>query len=166
MITQVYLLLIFFFNDTATTEIYTLSLHDALPITPHSPTAPSPTTATLLPGATFATRAAWWPVPMTSDSVSSEGISASSSLTDRRNSVPSARGMRSPSACAPLTPLLPKKPTCTHAVCSPSWQNSHVPSENANGITTTSPGLTVRTSAPMSSTTPTASWPMLWPVSL
>src|SRR3712207_7545117 len=24
-----------FFNDTATTEIYTLSLHDALPISPH-----------------------------------------------------------------------------------------------------------------------------------
>src|SRR6266704_3076518 len=27
-------LFLFFFNDTATTEIYTLSLHDALPITP------------------------------------------------------------------------------------------------------------------------------------
>src|SRR6266540_2777867 len=27
-------LLLFFFNETATTEIYTLSLHDALPITP------------------------------------------------------------------------------------------------------------------------------------
>src|SRR5258708_33427425 len=27
----------FFFNDTATTEIYTLSLHDALPISPGSP---------------------------------------------------------------------------------------------------------------------------------
>src|SRR2546422_2843358 len=27
-------LLFFFFNDTATTEIYTLSLHDALPISP------------------------------------------------------------------------------------------------------------------------------------
>src|SRR3712207_9389146 len=27
--------LIFFFNDTATTEIYTLSLHDALPISGH-----------------------------------------------------------------------------------------------------------------------------------
>src|SRR5439155_26456265 len=27
-------LIIFFFNDTATTEIYTLSLHDALPIFP------------------------------------------------------------------------------------------------------------------------------------
>src|SRR5256885_16340531 len=28
----------FFFNDTATTEIYTLSLHDALPIYSHEPT--------------------------------------------------------------------------------------------------------------------------------
>src|SRR2546427_12724103 len=28
--------LFFFFNDTATTEIYTLSLHDALPIYKHS----------------------------------------------------------------------------------------------------------------------------------
>src|SRR5260370_31509956 len=27
-------MLFFFFNDTATTEIYTLSLHDALPISP------------------------------------------------------------------------------------------------------------------------------------
>src|SRR2546426_2394140 len=27
----------FFFNDTATTEIYTLSLHDALPILPSDP---------------------------------------------------------------------------------------------------------------------------------
>src|SRR2546427_11719959 len=27
----------FFFNDTATTEIYTLSLHDALPISPGVP---------------------------------------------------------------------------------------------------------------------------------
>src|SRR5216683_7429707 len=30
----------FFFNDTATTEIYTLSLHDALPISPGAPAAP------------------------------------------------------------------------------------------------------------------------------
>src|SRR5947207_13310711 len=29
------LIRIFFFNDTATTEIYTLSLHDALPISRH-----------------------------------------------------------------------------------------------------------------------------------
>src|SRR2546430_5957877 len=31
-ITSTYGFLFFFFNDTATTEIYTLSLHDALPI--------------------------------------------------------------------------------------------------------------------------------------
>ena len=29
---MVYIFYFFFFNDTATTEIYTLSLHDALPI--------------------------------------------------------------------------------------------------------------------------------------
>src|SRR6476619_8580234 len=31
-----FLCIFFFFNDTATTEIYTLSLHDALPIWPTS----------------------------------------------------------------------------------------------------------------------------------
>src|SRR3712207_6953148 len=31
----------FFFNDTATTEIYTLSLHDALPISPSRSATPS-----------------------------------------------------------------------------------------------------------------------------
>src|SRR5438477_7130058 len=36
----------FFFNDTATTEIYTLSLHDALPI---STSAPHPATAATCP---------------------------------------------------------------------------------------------------------------------
>src|SRR6266540_3182858 len=34
-----FLFFIFFFNDTATTEIYTLSLHDALPILAHGKTA-------------------------------------------------------------------------------------------------------------------------------
>src|SRR2546425_8437081 len=32
MVAPVAVLVLFFFNDTATTEIYTLSLHDALPI--------------------------------------------------------------------------------------------------------------------------------------
>src|SRR2546425_12863758 len=32
MILHLLIVLFFFFNDTATTEIYTLSLHDALPI--------------------------------------------------------------------------------------------------------------------------------------
>src|SRR6266487_6624912 len=35
------MLLIFFFNDTATTEIYTLSLHDALPISSRRPRSPA-----------------------------------------------------------------------------------------------------------------------------
>src|SRR3712207_9592958 len=34
--------LCFFFNDTATTEIYTLSLHDALPISFHAVECPFP----------------------------------------------------------------------------------------------------------------------------
>src|SRR5690348_18482050 len=37
---------LFFFNDTATTEIYTLSLHDALPISPASSTIASLATST------------------------------------------------------------------------------------------------------------------------
>src|SRR5438034_11361572 len=36
--THLHLYFFFFFNDTATTEIYTLSLHDALPISLGSPT--------------------------------------------------------------------------------------------------------------------------------
>src|SRR6266571_8084850 len=32
IVERLYLFFFFFFNDTATTEIYTLSLHDALPI--------------------------------------------------------------------------------------------------------------------------------------
>src|SRR5256885_8154311 len=34
MILPLIVIIFFFFNDTATTEIYTLSLHDALPICP------------------------------------------------------------------------------------------------------------------------------------
>src|SRR5438093_6705289 len=39
----------FFFNDTATTEIYTLSLHDALPISPDGVGAQRVGGASLLP---------------------------------------------------------------------------------------------------------------------
>src|SRR5437588_5496936 len=49
----------FFFNDTATTEIYTLSLHDALPISPSCGTAcltRSRTTPTAVP---IASSLAW-----------------------------------------------------------------------------------------------------------
>src|SRR2546429_2483220 len=42
----------FFFNDTATTEIYTLSLHDALPISRRRSSKPSPRP--------IAAACAWW----------------------------------------------------------------------------------------------------------
>src|SRR3712207_7571213 len=46
--------LYFFFNDTATTEIYTLSLHDALPISfgrsRSRPPAPYPTAVAIIAG--------------------------------------------------------------------------------------------------------------------
>src|SRR5215510_4306131 len=45
----------FFFNDTATTEIYTLSLHDALPTSTISP--PTPLNSTVAPISSGAT--AW-----------------------------------------------------------------------------------------------------------
>src|SRR3712207_8328521 len=67
----------FFFNDTATTEIYTLSLHDALPILgTDAPRAATPTGT--LTTDIFASRSAWcdtlhslpsarrWCVPTTS----------------------------------------------------------------------------------------------------
>src|SRR5687768_18621112 len=48
-----FLFFFFFFNDTATTEIYTLSLHDALPISAFLPmwlsASPSPTVVVVLP---------------------------------------------------------------------------------------------------------------------
>src|SRR2546429_5171497 len=40
---------VFFFNDTATTEIYTLSLHDALPISAVTPVMPSRWTPPVTP---------------------------------------------------------------------------------------------------------------------
>src|SRR2546430_7596143 len=39
LIQHIYFIFFFFFNDTATTEIYTLSLHDALPISLPEPFA-------------------------------------------------------------------------------------------------------------------------------
>src|SRR5258707_7522910 len=56
----------FFFNDTATTEIYTLSLHDALPILPFGIQAGS------RPGSSAAMRAAWSRVTVRSEEHTSE----------------------------------------------------------------------------------------------
>ena len=134
-------------------------------ITPHRPTAPSPTTAVVWPGATPAARAAWWPVPITSDKVRSDGISASSLPTGRRTRVPSACGTRTASPWPPSRSP-PHQPPCRHDVCRPSWQNTQVPSDHAKGATTRSPAFRVRTSSPTASRTPMNSWPILRPCSL
>src|SRR6266702_7823409 len=69
--------IIFFFNDTATTEIYTLSLHDALPISP--PTAlrvcplvcaSKPTTESNRPAACHSAMLPTLPRPITASSAS------------------------------------------------------------------------------------------------
>src|SRR6266705_6893084 len=65
-----FLPLLFFFNDTATTEIYTLSLHDALPISPSC----SPRTATTSP---------WSPAVATSSTRSEEHTSELQSPYER-----------------------------------------------------------------------------------
>src|SRR2546426_4647373 len=58
----------FFFNDTATTEIYTLSLHDALPISAGARPAPLPA-----PGAPRAGRAPPAPRPRAPPARASRG---------------------------------------------------------------------------------------------
>src|SRR5258705_4232187 len=58
----------FFFNDTATTEIYTLSLHDALPISPAPAmrqAASTPADATANPVSSLAAVASDAPTPAT-----------------------------------------------------------------------------------------------------
>src|SRR5258706_3613958 len=49
---MLYSSLLFFFNDTATTEIYTLSLHDALPILACAPVSTPTQTQTMTTSAT------------------------------------------------------------------------------------------------------------------
>src|SRR6266568_3467955 len=103
----------FFFNDTATTEIYTLSLHDALPAWPvtapctSSRTCAAPVSWTRPAWArwwaaarSFAPagdRSPWWPAPARScrPSGSPGSVTASScDLACRRRSPPTATGRR------------------------------------------------------------------------
>src|SRR3954466_2952146 len=87
-------------------------------------------------------------------------MSAESAATGSLTSVPSASGTRMASAWAPSSRMPSQKAPWAHDVYSPSWQNSHVPSETANGLTTRSPFSTVVTSEPVSSTTPMNSCPI------
>src|SRR6266540_6894276 len=98
--------LFFFFNDTATTEIYTLSLHDALPISPRGRRARSSATW-LIPTAEANTRKPLSaPIAMTPTSTwsrvnanVSEMAIAIAKLTHRRQrSLRASGGMSAPSA--------------------------------------------------------------------
>jgi hypothetical protein len=129
--------------------------------TAERPTAPSPTTATVVRGLTPPITAAWWPVRKTSDSVSSDGSRSLSSPTPALTRVPSASGTRTASACPPPTSPEFQNPPVRHAVCRPSRQKSQVLSEIANGAMTKSPMLRVVTCDPVSSTTPTNSCPIV-----
>src|SRR3712207_9512430 len=68
----------FFFNDTATTEIYTLSLHDALPIYPtyfgtiHAPRRIAKKVASAFRDASTARSVAELPMPRRSEEHTSE----------------------------------------------------------------------------------------------
>src|SRR3712207_9370837 len=76
-------LLFFFFNDTATTEIYTLSLHDALPISAPT-TGPVPGTRLSTPSGSPASSAASNSRYATSG-VSSLGLSTTVHPADRKS---------------------------------------------------------------------------------
>src|SRR5205809_3949362 len=56
LVLPIFLPFVFFFNDPATTEIYTLSLHDALPISARGRRSSSPWTS---PRPSGARRAGW-----------------------------------------------------------------------------------------------------------
>src|SRR2546422_5522053 len=74
-------LIFFFFNDTATTEIYTLSLHDALPISSASWCSP-----TWCRGVTGTVRSPRPPRPSTASSASPLRVASSTSRSEEHTS--------------------------------------------------------------------------------
>src|SRR3954447_14595843 len=72
--------------------------------TPRRPTAPSPTTATVLPGPASAATAANQPVPSTSEAARRLGMSSAEGTSGVATRVPSASGMRASSAWVPMAP--------------------------------------------------------------
>src|SRR5207245_26022 len=122
---------------------------------PSNPTAPSPTTATVEPGFTFAASAANQPVPMTSESVNKLGIKFSEGISGVATKVPSASGTRRKGACAP-----PTSSRCWQDDWYPIWQLGQVLSDAKNEPMTNWPGLIDLTARPTSSTMPQYSCPI------
>lgn len=123
--------------------------------TPIRPTAPSPTTATVDPACTRAAKAAYHPVPSTSETASRLGIRSSGGTSSVATSVPSASGTRASGAWAPVMNSI-----CSHEDWKPNRQCGQVLSERQKEPTTNWPGRTKMTALPTSSTIPQYSWPM------
>ncbi|CAM5564356.1 hypothetical protein SCANM63S_09385 [Streptomyces canarius] len=124
-------------------------------ITPHSPTAPSPTTTAVEPGLTSAASAAYQPVPITSETASRPGQNSSPGTSSVATRVPWALGMRTYSAWQVVM-----NSRFTQLDCHPLRQLAQVLSEVANEPTANWPGSTEVTSLPTASTKPTYSCPM------
>ena len=77
-------------------------------------------TVTVWPARTPAVTAPWWPVQNTSDSVSSDGMSAESGATGSLTSVPWASGTRTASPWPASTPGAPHPPPWRQAICRPA----------------------------------------------
>jgi hypothetical protein len=91
--------------------------------TADSPTAPSPTTATVSPLPTPALTVAWWPVDMTSLNASRDrSVSSECSDPGTGTSVLPASGTRTASPWPPSIVPLPKLPPCTQLMVEPFRQ--------------------------------------------
>src|SRR4029450_590910 len=123
--------------------------------TPDRPTAPSPTTTTVLPGLTSALTAACHPVPITSESAGRLGTIAASGASGVAISVPSAFCTRISSAWQPSYPV-----PFRQLAYAPALHRTRALPLVRNPPTTKSPGFTVVTSSPPASTTPTYSCPI------
>src|SRR5690606_18617351 len=115
------LLLVFFSHDSATTEIYTLSLHDALPISasPRPPWTHSAQRSPPDPGRTrrhHRTAAlARWPGTRHTGSPPPAPVR-------RRRSAPVTRPPARPSSSRRRTPTTPPRPAHRQHTCSLAWR--------------------------------------------
>src|SRR5216683_1279217 len=120
----------FFFNDTATTEIYTLSLHDALPISARNWPRPSNGTTQKGPAASAPSR--------TSSSTNSPPPPASAAAPAAWAPSPNAPGSTSPGPSGPPSPgSAARHPTPPHTSTRPSAPARSAPTPSRGSRTLT-----------------------------
>src|SRR2546427_7716960 len=103
----------FFFNDTATTEIYTLSLHDALPILRISPPPRAPSSGRSPPPSSSRPRYRWRSSPASSARRSCRSEEHTSELQSQSNLVCRLLLEKKKFGCSPAHPdYLPRYRRC------------------------------------------------------